>query len=88
MPTWAVQLLLTDVPAGSRFGMYPAIGIDPHRDRICAVQRQSPIVLGAAFRALDLRHQPAPLFGVILAKRTDRGVAIAETADDSVSTPE
>jgi hypothetical protein len=41
--------------------MHPAIEIDLHVDGICAAQRQTPIALGAAFRALDVRSNLLPL---------------------------
>jgi hypothetical protein len=34
--------------------MYPAVEIDLHLDRICAVQRHRPAAREAAFRALNV----------------------------------
>jgi hypothetical protein len=41
--------------------MYPAIEITLHLAGVCAAQRQSPAAFEAAFRAFNVRHQPAPL---------------------------
>jgi hypothetical protein len=60
MSRWAGQLLWTGVPVGSRFGMYPAIEIDLHLVRICAAHRVRPAAPEGAFRAPNVRHQPAP----------------------------
>jgi hypothetical protein len=55
--------------------MYPAIEIDLHFDRICAAQGLSSAALETAFRAVSIRHQPAP-HRHILAEGADRGVVI------------
>jgi hypothetical protein len=53
--------------------MYPAIGINLRLDHLCAAQRRVPAAVGVAFRALHVRHQPAPLRRG-LAKRVGRGL--------------
>ena len=63
--------------------MYPAIEIDLHLDRICAAQRESSAAREAAFRALDVRHQPAPPLFRYLAKGVGRAVVIAGEAKES-----
>ena len=50
---------------GSSFGMYPAIEIDLHLDRICAAQRQSSVTPEAAFRASTYGTNLLPLQRVL-----------------------
>jgi hypothetical protein len=57
---WAGQRLWPGVHVGSSFGMYPAIEIHLRLDRICAAQRRSAAALETAFRARNVRYQPAP----------------------------
>jgi hypothetical protein len=57
---------------GSSSGMYPAIEIDLHLDRIRAAQRQCPAAPEAAFRALTYGTNLLP-HRHILAKGASRG---------------
>ena len=64
-PISAGQRLWLATPQGSSFGLYPAVEINLHLDRVCPAQPSSRAAFEYALRSLHRRYEPAPKHDVV-----------------------